>query len=55
MSVNWHEVFPAPAGVILFSPLSIAFFSGFPRTCGGDPTLKSEEQKEKEFSPHLRG
>ena len=48
-------VFPAPAGVI---PYLVSVFEPalrFPRTCGGDPTVRAVCSVSTEFSPHLRG
>ena len=38
-----HPVFPAPAGVILQTALNAAGYTGFPRTCGGDPIFFKKE------------
>ena len=49
------KVFPAPAGVILYSNISQHHRRGFPRTCGGDPQVRREPRQSALFSPHLRG
>ena len=48
-------VFPAPAGVILAAAGTEPAWQGFPRTCGGDPSLDGSGVNAYKFSPHLRG
>ena len=48
-------LFPAYAGVILITWLSLLSIAAFPRTCGGDPNLNQYAKAANDFSPHMRG
>ena len=49
------SLFPAYAGVILFSVPSLIQLLAFPRIRGGDPRLEGFTPEEDYFSPHTRG
>ncbi len=49
------NLFPAWAGVILYTLNTVEQHSAFPRMGGGDPRLHTEQPTELDFSPHGRG
>ena len=50
-----YTVFPARAGVILASCITLRPLSRIPRTGGGDPALKALSLYTFPYSPHGRG
>ena len=50
-----NRVFPAGAGVILFTKLFRRFSIRFPRRCGGDPARVLLQKICRKFSPQVRG
>ena len=48
-------LFPAYAGVILFSLIAVLRIATFPRLRGGDPSGPSCQPDTKPFSPPTRG
>ena len=53
--VDYLAVFPAHAGVILFTLSLLYKRHSFPRTRGGDPNSGMLNTSEPMFSPHTRG
>ena len=49
------SLFPAYAGVILTSPVSVLYWMPFPRLRGGDPYFGMRDNVEVTFSPPTRG
>ena len=55
LSEEDKKVFPAQAGVILFSHHRCKRCLGFPRASGGDPSYGLRRWIERKFSPRKRG
>ena len=50
-----RELFPAHAGVILYTRACVRVYVPFPRTRGGDPKKVGGAKYSYHFSPHTRG
>ena len=49
------KVFPAYAGVILVTLVTLSISEGVPRVCGGDPTIDILDIIAISCSPRMRG